>query len=310
MKLIPNFDFSKLKNGLTKTRDNIVNKISEVVTRKAVINDETLEELADTLISCDLGFNLTETILNNSRSELFKQSDRSINKIQEIIKEELKKVLRANSEKGNIDVRKSGFPFVILIVGINGSGKTTTVGKLAHNFKSSGNSVIIGSADTFRAAANDQLKIWAQRAGVELIEGSSNDPAAVAYETISKAIKEKYDIVLIDTAGRLHNNKNLMEELKKIRKSVSNLIPSAPDETWLVVDGNSGQNAINQSNEFQKYSDLTGLIVTKLDGTAKGGVVFQICAEKKIPVRYIGIGEGIDDLLTFSADKFVDAIFS
>ncbi len=201
-------------------------------------------------------------------------------------------------------------PYVILIVGVNGAGKTTTIGKLAHNFKRAGLRVIVGAADTFRAAANEQLDIWADRAGVEIVQkGKGADPSSVVFETIQRAVREKYDIVLIDTAGRLHNKAHLMEELNKIKRVSGKVVEYAPNETLLVLDGTTGQNAVIQAEEFAKVTNISGLIITKLDGTAKGGVVFQICSRQKIPVKYIGIGEAIDDLQTFDPDLFVSAIF-
>jgi fused signal recognition particle receptor len=197
-----------------------------------------------------------------------------------------------------------------LIVGVNGVGKTTTIGKLASNFKKAGNKVIVGAADTFRAAANEQLEIWTQRAGVEIIQHSKgSDPSSVAFETVKKAIDGDYDIVLIDTAGRLHSKVNLMNELNKINKAISKLLLDAPHDTYLVLDATLGQNAIVQAEEFSKVTKITGLIITKLDGTAKGGTIFQICAANKIPVRYIGVGEKLDDLQTFNPQLFVDALF-
>jgi fused signal recognition particle receptor len=214
----------------------------------------------------------------------------------------------------NLDIEEEKIhkhkPYIILIVGINGVGKTTTVGKLAHNYKKAGLKVIIGAADTFRAAANEQLEIWAKRADVGItLNKQSTDPSSVAYDTVQKAIKEKFDVVLIDTAGRLHNKSHLMDELGKIKRVINKVLPNAPNDTFLVLDGNTGQNAIIQAEEFSKVTDITGLIITKLDGTAKGGVVFQISSKQKIPVKYIGIGEGIDDLQTFIPEQFVKAIF-
>ena len=218
-------------------------------------------------------------------------------------------VLNTETHSNGNDIEKYK-PYVILIVGVNGAGKTTTIGKLAHNFKKSGLRVIVGAADTFRAAANEQLDIWAERAGVEIVQkGKGADPSSVAFDTIQRAVKEKYDVVLIDTAGRLHNKANLMEELNKIRRVAGKVVDYAPNETLLVLDGTTGQNALIQAEEFSKVTNISGLIITKLDGTAKGGVVFQICAKQKIPVKYIGVGETIDDLQTFDPGLFVSAIF-
>ena len=308
--MLPKINFSRLKEGLAKTRDSFVKKITESVTRKAVLDSSTIDNLEEALISCDLGFDLTEKIIENSRSKLLGSGERSFDNILDIIKDELKKIIVSEEEDFISIVKKSDKPFVILFVGINGAGKTTTLGKLALKLKENGLSVVIGSADTFRAAANAQLKIWADKAKVDIIEKKSNDPASVAYETVKKAISEKIDVVLIDTAGRLHNNKNLMEEIKKIQKVVSDLITNNRMEILLVLDGNAGQNAIVQAHEFGKYVDITGLIITKLDGSAKGGAIFQICDYKRIPIRFIGVGEAIDDLQQFSTENYIDALFS
>jgi len=196
------------------------------------------------------------------------------------------------------------------VVGVNGVGKTTTIGKLAYHYKAAGMNVVLGAADTFRAAANEQLEIWSKRAGVQLIQkAQGSDPSSVVFETVQKAVKEKFDVVLIDTAGRLHNKSHLMDELGKIKRVITKVLPDAPHDTFLVIDGNTGQNALVQADEFSKVTNITGLIVTKLDGTAKGGVIFQICANQKIPVKYIGVGENIDDLQTFNPELFVKAIF-
>lgn len=309
MGLFKNFNFDKLKEGLTKTREKIVNKITEVVTGKAVIDVATLEEIEEILLSSDIGFDTTERIIEEARRRLKSEKDRSEINIIEIIKSELSVTLTAVPINITEEIEKHK-PYVILVVGVNGVGKTTTIGKLAHNFKQSGLSVIVGAADTFRAAANEQLDIWAKRAGVEIVDkGMNTDPSSVAFETVKQAVKDKADVVLIDTAGRLHTKTNLMDELKKIKRVVSKVLPDAPNDTFLVLDGNNGQNAIMQAEEFSKSTDLTGLIITKLDGTAKGGVVFQISQKLKVPVRYIGVGEGITDLQDFDQDMFVSALF-
>ncbi|MFO7447065.1 MAG: signal recognition particle-docking protein FtsY [Ignavibacteriaceae bacterium] len=310
MNLFKNLNFDKLKEGLTKTRNKLVNTITETVSGKAVIDDKTLDEIEEILISSDIGYDTAINIIENSRVRLKSEKDRTGENILETVKKELASVLVkpvTNETENNIDKFK---PYVVLIVGINGAGKTTTIGKLAHNYKQSGLKVIVGAADTFRAAANEQLEIWAKRAGVEIVQkGKGSDPSSVAFETLQAAIRDKYDLVLIDTAGRLHNKANLMDELSKIKRVMAKLLPYAPNETLLVLDGNTGQNAIVQAEEFSKVTDITGLVITKLDGTAKGGVIFQISAKQKIPVKYIGVGEGIDDLQTFDPAMFVSAIF-
>lgn len=311
MKLFKNINFDKLKDGLTKTRDKILTKFTETVTGKAKLSEDILGDLEEILITSDIGFETSMKVLEDVKVKLKSESDRSEENILNTVKESLIDVLSNSSSykeyQPDIETKK---PFIILVVGVNGVGKTTTIGKLAHNFKQSGLSVIVGAADTFRAAANEQLEIWAKRAGVEILQkGKGADPSSVAFETVSLAIKNNIDVVLIDTAGRLHNKSNLMDELSKIRRVIQKLIPDAPHDTFLVLDGNTGQNAVLQSEEFSKVTDLTGLVLTKLDGTAKGGVIFQICSKQKIPVRFIGVGEGIEDLQTFEPNSYVEAIF-
>ena len=312
MSLFKNINFDKLKEGLTKTRNKIVDSITEVVSGKAKIDETTLEELEEILVTSDIGYDTALDIIEKTRVALKKESDRSKINIVDIIQKELTSVLDEYSDSVSEFEKMDKYkPYVILIIGVNGAGKTTTIGKLAHNYKSAGLSVIIGSADTFRAAANEQLEIWAKRAGVEILQkAAGSDPSSVAFDTLTMAKNKKHDVVLIDTAGRLHTKHNLMEELKKIKRVMSNVLDYAPNEIFLVIDGNTGQNALIQANEFAKYADLTGLIITKLDGTAKGGVIFQICREKKVPVKYIGVGEGINDLQTFEPKEFVSALFS
>ncbi len=311
MKFFSNINLNRLKEGLSKTRDKLVTKITETFSGKAVIDDNTLNELEEILISSDLSSELAEKIINNLRINLKDEKDRTLSNIIELLKNELLKIIETDAEKISLSEKKvSAKPYVILIVGVNGVGKTTTIGKLASNYKMAGNKVIVGAADTFRAAANEQLEIWAQRAGVEIIQQYKGaDPSSVAFETVKRAIDNDYDIVLIDTAGRLHSKVNLMNELNKINKAISKLLPDAPHDTYLVLDATLGQNAIVQAEEFSKVTNLTGLIITKLDGTAKGGTIFQICESHKTPVKYIGVGEKLDDLQTFNPKLFVDALF-
>lgn len=309
MSLFKNFNFNKLKEGLSKTRDKIVNSITETVTGKAVIDELTLDQIEEILLGSDIGFDTTEKIIESVKRNLKSERDRSGEKIIDLIKKELTDVLSIK----NYDIKELSLnkPYIILIVGVNGVGKTTTIGKLANNYKKIGKKVIVGAADTFRAAANEQLEIWAKRADVDIIQSTKGtDPSSVVFETVKKSIDQNYDVVLIDTAGRLHNKINLMSELDKIRRVIKKLLPEAPHETLLIVDGNTGQNAILQAEEFSKVTDISGLVITKLDGTAKGGVVFQIVAKQNIPVRFIGIGEGIDDLQEFDSTLFVEAIFN
>ena len=309
MSLFKNFNFNKLKEGLSKTRDKIVNSITETVTGKAVIDELTLDQIEEILLGSDIGFDTTEKIIESVKRNLKSERDRSGEKIIDLIKKELTDVLSIkNYDSKELSLNK---PYIILIVGINGVGKTTTIGKLANNYKKIGKKVIVGAADTFRAAANEQLEIWAKRADVDIIQSTKGtDPSSVVFETVKKSIDQNYDVVLIDTAGRLHNKINLMSELDKIRRVIKKLLPEAPHETLLIVDANTGQNAILQAEEFSKVTAISGLVITKLDGTAKGGVVFQIVAKQNIPVRFIGIGEGIDDLQEFDSISFVEAIFN
>ncbi len=312
MQLFKNINFDKLKTGLSKTRDNLLKKINETFTGKAQVDEEVLEKLEEILITSDIGVNMTTSIIENVKVELKEKKERDVNTIYKLVKTHLINALSApgvfKEYQPDIETKK---PFVILIVGVNGVGKTTTIGKLAYNFRKSGLSVIVGAADTFRAAANEQLEIWAKRADVELISKFKGaDPSSVAYETIDIAISKKKDVVLIDTAGRLHNKTNLMNELSKIRRVINKQLSHAPDEIWLVLDGNTGQNAIVQANEFSKATELTGIIVTKLDGTAKGGVVLNIVDKLNIPVRYVGVGEGIEDLQSFDPKSYVEALIA
>ncbi len=312
MKLFKNINLDKLKTGLSKTRDKVFTSIAETISGKAKIDEATLEELEEILITSDMGVDLSMQIIERTRETLKSEKDRTKVNVLEILKEELESTLSNYKDDDHEFAEMEKFkPFVILIVGVNGAGKTTTIGKLAHNYKKAGLEVVIGSADTFRAAANEQLEIWAKRAGVEIVQSvSGSDPSAVAFDTLNIAKTKNADIVLIDTAGRLHTKNNLMNELGKINRVLSKVLDYAPNEIFLVVDGNTGQNAIMQANEFSKYADLTGLVITKLDGTAKGGSLFQICNQKNIPVRYIGVGEGIEDLQTFDPKSFVDAMFT
>lgn len=311
MKLFRNIDFNKLKDGLNKTRTNLFNKINETISGKALLDNDLLDRIEEILVLSDIGAELAQNIIEKTRKSLKSDDDRTKENVLRILKEETKNILLSydkNSGNEGLDKYK---PYVILVVGVNGAGKTTTIGKLAHNYKSSGLKVVIGSADTFRAAANEQLEIWAERAGVEIVQSvSGNDPSSVAFDTLNRAKSINADVVIIDTAGRLHTKTNLMSELEKINRVLGKVLDYAPNETFLVLDGNTGQNAIIQAREFSNYTKLTGLIVTKLDGTARGGIVLKVVSELKIPLKYIGVGEGINDLQNFSADEFINALFS
>jgi fused signal recognition particle receptor len=312
MGLFDNININKLKSGLNGTRNKIVHSIQEAITGKAVIDDKTVDDIEEILLTSDIGYDIAERIIDSVRLSLKAKKDRSEFNIIKTVKDELIAIVDNGNINGKtLEENSNGLkPFVILIIGVNGAGKTTTIGKLAHNFVTGGAKVLVGAADTFRAAAGEQLDIWAQRAGVEIFQKESgSDPSSVAFETVRKAVKENYDFVLIDTAGRLHNKVNLMNELGKIKKAINKSMPGAPHATYLILDGTVGQNALIQANEFSKVTDISGLIITKLDGTAKGGVVFQICSTQNIPIKYIGVGESIDDLQTFNPETFVHAIF-
>ncbi len=308
MSLFKNFNFNKLKEGLSKTREKIFNSITETVTGKAVIDEITLDRIEEILLGSDIGFDTTEKIIESVKKNLKSEKDRSGENIIEIVKQELTEVLSIENFNGkDLSANK---PHIILIVGVNGVGKTTTIGKLANNYKKIGKKVIVGAADTFRAAANEQLEIWAKRADVDIIQSiKGTDPSSVVFETVKKSIDDNYDIVLIDTAGRLHNKTNLMNELDKIRRVIKKLLPDAPHETLLVLDATTGQNAIKQAQEFGKIVPITGLILAKLDGTARGGVVLAIRDQLKIPVKFVGLGETPSDIETFNPERFVTALF-
>lgn len=305
--------FNKIKSGLSKTRKSFLDKIGSLLGTGRKIDDNLLEELEEVMLTADIGVNTTEMIIENVRTIAKKEGFENAEDVYQLLKDEIHNILiKSPSSKSdaeyNIDDSKK--PHVILVIGVNGVGKTTTIGKLARNYKVAGKEVVIGAADTFRAAANEQLEIWAQRADVEIIQkGQGADPASVAYDTVSHAINENKDVVLIDTAGRLHNKANLMQELGKISRVIKKKKADAPDEVFLVLDGTTGQNAILQAKEFTKAAPITGIVLTKLDGTAKGGVVIPIANELKIPVRYIGVGEKIDDLQPFDPDFFIEAMF-
>ena len=309
MSLFKNFNFDKLKNGLVKTRTKLVNSLNETISGKALIEEDFLEKLLDILISSDMGVDVADKIITKTRIKLKNEKDRTNANIIRIVKSEMVAIFNNDKLIEDKNINSSLTPYVILVIGVNGAGKTTTVGKLANNMHKNGLEVVVGAADTFRAAASEQLNIWANRAKVRIIQKPGGDPSSVAFEAVSAAIKDHADVVIIDTAGRLHNKANLMIELSKIKRVISKIIPNAPHETLLVLDGNIGQNAIVQADEFSKVTDVTGLVITKLDGTAKGGVILQIFDKQKIPVKYIGVGEDVDDLQDFDPEAFVSAIF-
>jgi len=294
--------------GLTKTKEGFFAKLARAITGKTVIDDEVLDNIEETLIASDVGTTTTGKIISNLQERVKKNKNLQTSDIYGILKEEISGLLTA-SNNSQPDLPE-GVPYVIMVVGVNGVGKTTTIGKLAHNFKKSGMKVVLGAADTFRAAAVDQLTIWAKRVDVPIVSrGMNADPSAVAFDTVQSAVAQKADIVIIDTAGRLHNKAGLMGELSKIKRVMQKVIPTAPHEVLLVLDASTGQNAVEQCKEFTKATDVTALALTKLDGTAKGGVVIGISDQFKIPVRYIGIGEKMEDLRMFDRQEFVESLF-
>lgn len=310
MSIFKNINIDKLTSGLSKTRTAILSRISEVITGKVKLDEEMFSEIEEILISSDIGVELSLNIIEEVKKKLVSEPKRNEETNNKVMKNALIEVLHKAINQADFEPDFEKFkPFIILIVGVNGVGKTTTVGKMAHNFYQAGQKVVIGAADTFRAAANEQLEVWAKRANVSIVQKEGGaDPSSVVYETIKKAIDEKIDVVLIDTAGRLHTKTNLMEELSKIRRVIKKLLDYAPNETFLVIDGSTGQNAIQQAKSFAKSVELTGLIITKLDGTAKGGIVFQIAKELKLKIPYIGIGEGINELQNFDSELFVNTL--
>lgn len=311
MGIFKNINLGRLKEGLSKTKKKFLNSITEVISGKAVIDDKTLEEIEEILITSDIGYETSVQIIDNVRIKLRSTSDRSNTNLISAVKSELQNILNSTPKSNSDEELIKYKPYVILIVGVNGAGKTTTIGKLAHNFKQAGLKVIVGAADTFRAAANEQLDVWAQRADVKIVSGQQgSDPAAVAYSTINQAIEGSCDVVLIDTAGRLHNKSNLMDELGKINRVINKKLQYAPNEILLVLDGTTGQNAIKQAEEFGKVVKLTGIVLTKIDGTSKGGIIFHITNKLKIPVKYIGVGEKIDDLQNFDPELFVNTLMN
>ena len=299
-----------LDKGLEKSSQGFFDKISRAVVGKSKVDDEVLDDLEDVLIASDVGVNTTVKIIE--RIEARVERDKYVNtaELDNILREEISGLLLENphSQSKNIDETKK--PYVIMVVGVNGVGKTTTIGKLAHQFKSQGLNVVLGAADTFRAAAVDQLVIWSERVGVPIVkQNMGSDPASVAFDTVQSAVAQNADVVIIDTAGRLHNKVNLMNELSKIKRVVQKVLPEAPHEVLLVLDGSTGQNAFEQAKQFIAATEVTALAVTKLDGTAKGGVVIWISDQFQIPVKYIGVGEKMEDLQLFNGEEFVDSFF-
>lgn len=298
--------FARLKEGLDKTRKNILGGVDTVLGSFTKIDEDLFEELEEALIMADMGVQTTMDIVENLRQRVKKERTTDPAVIKDMLIDEITAILQDGVE----EEENLPSPTVMLVIGVNGVGKTTTIGKLSHNFKNEGKSVLLAAADTFRAAAIDQLEVWGQRAGIEVIKHEENaDPAAVVFDAVHTARNRKTDLLICDTAGRLHNKKNLMEELRKISRVIEREYPAAHKETYLVLDATTGQNALQQAKVFMEVADITGIILTKLDGTAKGGIVVAIKSELKIPVRYIGVGEGIEDLQKFHAEDFAKALF-
>ena len=312
------FSFTKSKKesldkGLEKTKESVFSKLSRAVIGKTKVDDEVLDSLEEILISSDVGVNTTLKIIDRIEKRVARDKYVGTSELNGILRSEIAALLAENNsfEVADFDLPKSGNPYVILVVGVNGVGKTTTIGKLAHQFKAAGKTVILGAADTFRAAAIEQLQIWADRVGVPIVKQQmGSDPASVAYDTLLSAKASGADVVIIDTAGRLHNKINLMNELSKIKNVMKKVVPDAPHEILLVLDASTGQNAIEQAKQFTAATEVNALALTKLDGTAKGGVVIGISDQFNIPVKYIGVGEKIDDLQVFNREEFVDSLFN
>ncbi|MCM4173705.1 signal recognition particle-docking protein FtsY [Arenibacter sp. TNZ] len=302
-----------LDKGLEKTKTNFLSKLSKAVVGKSKVDDDVLDNLEEVLVSSDVGVNTTLKIIDRIEARVSKDKYLGVDELNVILREEIAGLL-SETNTGNeteFNVPQGRKPYVIMVVGVNGVGKTTTIGKLAYQFKKQGLKVVLGAADTFRAAAIDQLQVWADRVDVPIVkQNMGSDPASVAFDTLSSALKQNADVVIIDTAGRLHNKVNLMSELTKVKRVMQKVVDGTPDEVLLVLDGSTGQNAFEQAKQFTLATEVTSLAVTKLDGTAKGGVVIGISDQFKIPVKYIGVGEGIEDLQVFNKIEFVDSFFS
>ena len=311
-KLFGKKEKESLDKGLEKTSQSFFSKITKAIAGKSTVDEEVLDNLEEALVGADVGVDTTIQIIDRIEKRVERDKYLNTSELNKILKEEIEAMLVDSGEQSyrNFDTPDGTRPYVILVVGVNGAGKTTTIGKLAHNFSRAGKTVLLGAADTFRAAAVDQLTIWSERTGVPIVKKEmGSDPASVAFDTVNSALARGTDVVLIDTAGRLHNKAHLMEELSKIRRVIQKVIPSAPHEVLLVLDGSTGQNALEQAKHFTAATDVSSLAITKLDGTAKGGVVLAIAAQLKIPVKFVGVGEKVGDLLVFDKKEFVDSLF-
>lgn len=301
-----------LDKGLEKTKESFFGKLGKALVGKSTVDDEVLDNLEEILVSSDVGVGTTLKIIDRIQARVARDKYLGTSELNRILKEEIAALLSENNadDVADFDIPANIKPYVIMVVGVNGVGKTTTIGKLSAQFKKKGKKVLLGAADTFRAAAVDQLKLWGERVGVPVVsKGMNTDPSAVAYDAVKEGVDQQADIIIIDTAGRLHTKVNLMAELTKIKRVMQKVIADAPHEVLLVLDGSTGQNAMTQAKEFTKATEVTALAITKLDGTAKGGVVIGISDEFKIPVKYIGVGEKVDDLQPFNKTEFVDSLF-
>jgi fused signal recognition particle receptor len=303
-----------LEQGLQKTREGFFSKITKAIAGKSTVDAEVLDNLEDALVSADVGIETTVKIIEQIEKRVAKDKYLNTSELNNILKQEVQHILVTAPQDTNYEdyeLPKGHHPHVILVVGVNGVGKTTTIGKLAHNFSKAGKTVLLGAADTFRAAAVDQLTIWSERTKVDIVKKEmGSDPASVAFDTVKSGVAKNVDVIIIDTAGRLHNKIHLMDELSKIKKVIQKVIPEAPHEVMLVLDGSTGQNALEQAKHFTAATDVTALTITKLDGTAKGGVVLAIASQFKIPVKFIGVGEKAEDLLVFDKQLFVEGLFN
>jgi len=311
-KLFGKKEKESLDQGLQKTKENFFTKITKAIAGKSTVDEEVLDQLEEALIGADVGLDTTIEIINRIEKRVAEDKYVNTSELNSILQDEIRQMLVVSPENSYKDFSTpSGKkPYVILVVGVNGVGKTTTIGKLAYNFTKSGKSVLLGAADTFRAAAVDQLTIWSERTGVPIVkQPMGSDPGAVAFDTVQSGVARGSDVIIIDTAGRLHNKLYLMEELGKIKRVIQKVIPDAPHEVLVVLDGSTGQNALEQAKQFTSATDVTALAITKLDGTAKGGVVLAIANQFKIPVKFIGVGEKMEDLLIFDKHEFVDSLF-
>lgn len=313
-KLFGKKEKESLDQGLEKTKEGFLGKIARAVAGKTTVDAEVLDNLEEALVSADVGIETTVEIIERIEARVAKDKYINTSELNSILQQEIENILvdaPTDTTYSNFDLPAGKKPFVLMIVGVNGVGKTTTIGKLAHHFTQAGKKVMLGAADTFRAAAVDQLTIWSDRAGVPIVKREmGSDPASVAFDAVSSAVAKDIDVLIIDTAGRLHTKTNLMEELSKIKRVVQKVIPDAPHDVLLILDGSTGQNALEQAKHFTAATDVTGLVITKLDGTAKGGVVLAIAHQFKIPVKFIGVGERVEDLLVFDKHEFAESLFN